>query len=179
MTEPEAAALTDLLRELWPSKFHWTPGMTGLWIERLARPEFDRRQCEAVIRQARTEDDGHKPSLKRITARFWKVHEAARPTPAASSQHVDLAPADWSVIRRDHDSAAAWWHENRKDAAEIVRLATLAYPMWAAKWARFLDAKFRPEPGQCLGLRCAWQEYHESGARPAPAFEPGVMSGAV
>lgn len=179
MTKPEAISLVALLRELWPSKFHYTPAMTELWVDRLSRPEFNRDQCEAVIRQCRAEDDGAKPKMSVILARCWAAHKTVRERVEANPG--DIPAEKWAEIHRDRQAAAVWWHDVREsgEAPEVVRLATLAYPMWPKRWARFLDAAYKPKPIACMAMLAAWQEFHDSGARPKPAHEPGLMAGAM
>ena len=181
MTDHEAAELTALVHELWPSKFYWTPAMSGLWAEKLAHARhWTARQCEAVIRDERASHDGRTPGMAKILQRCHQAHRTGGPV-ANANQHQPIDDAAWAEIHRDRAAAAAWWHEVREagEAPEVVRLATLAYPMWAAKWQRFLKAEYRPKPIACMALLAAWQEFHDTGARPKPVYEPGFMAGAV
>ncbi len=176
--ESEAERLVDLLRQLWPSKFHWTQGMTGLWVERLNRPDLNADQCAAVIRQCRTEDESPKPSMKRVMSRCHEAHKTSRPA-RNTGQLAPVAGADLAECRRDRESAAAWWQDNKHDRERIVADAVAAFPMFAKSFTKFLAEDYHPTPHACMVLRIGWNEYADKGARPKPAWAPGIMAGMV
>lgn len=161
MTKSEAATLTALVADLWPSRFHWTPAMTGLWAERLARPEWDARQCEAVIRETRATDEGHKPSMSRVLRRCHEVHAPAKPR-QGTSQYEPLTAEKWAEIEHDRDAAVRWWAElTEPQRATVIARASEAMPGFAGRWRRFADPKFKPERKAVLMLKAAHRLWGE------------------
>lgn len=178
MNEAEAKRATAQVVEYWPSKFHWTPAMMKLWVERLNVREWNLDQVEAVIREERATDDGAKPRMAKILQRIREAHRVQKHIPTAS-EHEPLSPEKWAEIFRDRENAAIWWADTvaAGETAEAVRMAGEAFPMFASSFAKFTDPAFKPTPIQCLRLKAAWQWFHDHGPRPKPAHAPGIMAG--
>lgn len=174
MTKAEALELTDLLRALWPSKFNWTEELIRTWAEGLARPQWNRDQAEAVIRQVRRDSSTRQPTFPQILARIADVHRQVRQRAPDAKAHGAPTPAEWAEIHADREAAGAWWHENRADREAIVADACAAYPMFAAGFRRFLAADFRPSLVQCQRLKVGFDAYHEHG--PWRSAAPGPLA---
>lgn len=179
MTKPDAQAVVAMLIDLWPSRFHWTPAMTALWVERLARPEWNPAQVQAVIRDERVTSDASKPSLQRIIRRCHEVHAEANPKPPVGNLHDPLTHEHWDQIHADRAAAVAWWDGlDQAQRSTVIARCTEALPIFADRWRRFTDAKFSPSPKAVLMLKAAHRAWRDGVRGTGPLTTPGEREAA-
>lgn len=169
MTESEAKTIAELLRELWPSRFFWTPARIGLAVEKFTRADWNTDQCEAVIRDEAARSDSRSPPFARIVRRCFDVHGKAAPRPT-TSQHVGTTADEWDQIRIDRENAQRWY-AGLTDAqrAIVVKRASAAIPLYASRFERHADPKYQPSESAMLMLKAAHRVWGERGeGKPGP-----------